>query len=442
MGTIFRIVMHKRLDLVDWFVGTMGAFNGIGYAFVLWATHTGTNQFWAQWILPYNSYYWIPPFLSLIAVGSVWIGAAVAGGSRKPFEKYDDLSSTVLIKKLAWGFLFVGIFCYYLYARAYGGFFELLNYSNLIRSGMFDLIEIDNPWSFLGRLGSLTFFSSFLFYSIVLEGRLKGCSRLIFLLGLAVSVGFSLYVLYSWLARVAIVMYISVFPVAYVYYRSRNSYSMIIKLSLIFFTIAIALPVLSLWITPGKASTSIIEFYAKELSFPAVSLFSTIDDTNFRFFFDLFVAPLYMIPSKIWSGVFGLVTASDVNTEMIFGYRKGEGGVTGGVPTDFITFGYMQMGVIGVSLMGILMGGGLVWLERFINWMPGRGLRSVLYTYCMFMISILTVLYADPYHIVQRNIHFIIGIASLFALLSWKYYVRKSKSIYRERGFSGGKNDD
>lgn len=442
-GTIFRIAMNKRLDLVDWFVGAMGAFNGIGYAFVIWATHAGMNPLWSQRILPYNSYYWIPPALSLIAVGSVWMGATLAGGSRKTSGESADLTPNALvgIKRLAWGFLFAGIFCYYLYTKAYGGFFGLLDYSALIRSSQFDMIGIDNKWSFLGRLGSLAFFSSFLFYSVLLEGRLKDHSRFICLLGLTISVAFSLYVLYSWLARVHIVMYISVFPLAYFYYKCRNSYSMILKLSFLFLIIAIALPVLSLWITPGKSSTSIIEFYARELSFPTGSIFSMIDIHNFRFFYDIVIAPIYMLPSKIWSGFLGVVTATDINTEMIFGYRKGEGGVTGGIPTDFITFGYMQMGLIGVTIIGIVVGVGLVWLEQLLLRMPGRGLHSVLYAYCVFMITILTVLYSDPYHIVQRNVHFIIGISAIFALFSWKHIIRRSMKVYFKKGSAGDKND-
>lgn len=443
-GTIFRIRMNKRLDLVDWFVGAMGAFNGIGYALVIWATHAGMNPLWAQWILPYNSYYWIPPALSLIATGSVWMGATLAGGSRKKSGESADLTPNALawIKRLAWGFLFAGIFCYYLYTKAYGGFFELLDYSALIRSGQFDMIGIDNTWSFLGKLGSLAFFSSFLFYSMLLEGRLKNRSYFICLFGLIISVGFSLYVLYSWLARVHLIMYILVFPLSHVYYKNRNRYSMVPKLSLIFLTMAIALPVLSLLITPGKSSTSIIEFYVRELSFPTVSILSTIEIHGFRFFYDIVVAPLYMLPSKIWSGFLGVVTASDINTEIIYGYRKGEGGVTGGIPTDFITFAYMQMGLIGVTITGIVVGFGLVWLERLLLRIPGRGLHSVLYAYCVLMIVILTILYSDPYHIIQRNIHFIIGIFSIFALFSWKHIIRKSAKFYLKSGSAGDKDDE
>lgn len=441
LGTFFRMAMHRRLDLVDWFVGTMGAFNGIGYAFVVWAAHSGINPYWAPWIIPYSTYYWLPPILSLIAVSSVWMGAALARGSRKPFREHADLTTRdiVRINRLAWGFLFASIFCYYLYAKPYGGFVGLLNYSGLIRSGMFDVIGINNPFSFMQRLGGLAFFSSFLFYALVLEWRLKGYSRFICLLGLTSSVGFSLYVLYSWLGRIAIVMYISVFPLAYIYRQSLQSYRIVIKLSLLALAIAIGLPVLSLLMTPGKASTSVIEFYARELSFPAVSLFSAIENNHFRFFFDLVVAPLYMLPSRVWSGVFGLVTASEINTEMILGYRKGEGGVTGGVPVDMITFGYMQMGVAGVAIIGIIVGAGLVWLEKLILWMPWRGLRSVLYAYCALMVSTLTVLYADPHHIIQRNIHFIIGTVALFVLISLKHVRSGSAQGSVENKGVGGK---
>ena len=428
MGTTIRIVMHKRLDLVDWLVGTMGAFYGIGYAFIIWSTYSGMNSYWSRWIISYSTYFWAPPILSLIAVISVWTGAALARGSRKQFRESAELTlrDLVGIKRLAWGLLFLGIFFYYLYAMAYGGFVGLLHYSDLIRSGSFDVIGIENPFSFMQRLGGLAFFSSFLFYALILGKSMKGYSRLICFLGLAISVCFSFYVLYSWMGRVGIFTYFSVFPLAYMYHKNSHGYSIAIKLPMLVSVIAVGLPVLSSWMTPGKASNDVIEFYAKGLSFPAVSLFSAIDNNHFRFFFDLVVAPLYMLPSRIWSGLLGIVPASGINTELIFGYQKGEGGVTGSVPTDMITFGYMQMDVVGVVITGILVGAGLVWLERFMLRIPGGELRSVLYAYSALMVATLTVLYADPLNIIQRNIHFIIGTAALFILISRKRVTRGS----------------
>lgn len=435
LGTIFRIMVRKRLDLVDWFVGTLGGFNGVGYAFIIWATQAGINPHWERWILPYSRYYWLPPILSLIAAGGVWMGATLAGASWRSREEHAELTprAVVEIRRFAWVFLFAGIFCYYLYTMAYGGFAEMLNYSALIRSGMFDAIGIDNPLSFLKRFGGFAFFSSLLFYALVLEDRPKGHLRIICLLGLVTSIGFSLYVLYSWLSRVAIAMYLSAFPLAYVYHRSHQSHMIIFRLTPLVLAIAIGLPFLSLWMTPGKSSTSIIEFYARELSFPIISLFSAIENDRFRFFFDLAVAPIYMLPSRIWSGVFGLDVVSNINTETILGYVKGEGGVTGTIPVDMVTFGYMQMGAFGVAIIGFCIGAGLVWLEKLIQWMPGKGLRSVLYAYSALMVSTLTVLYADPQHILYRNFHFIIGTLALATLVSWKRLRRESTQCFEEK---------
>lgn len=440
LGTLFRIRVRKRLDLVDWFVGTMGAINGVGYAFVIWATHSGRNPYWASWILPYNEYYWLFPILSLIAVMGVWLSATVAGSLRTNLLtiKHADLSPKSLsrIEKLAWVLLLLGILSYWQYARAYGGFIALLNYSNLIRSGLFDVIGIDNPWSFLQRLGGLVFFSSFLFYALVIERQLKNRTQILNALGLVISLCFSLYVLYSWLGRVAIIAYLAVFPLSYIYYRHFRGHfrihRMSVRLFFLILTIAIALPLLSLWMTPGKSSRDIFEFYARELSFPTVSFLSAIESDEFRFCRDLLVAPLYVLPQRIWSGVIGYDTASDINTVRIYGYRKGEGGVTGGIPTDMVTFSYMQLGVVGVALMGILLGAALVWLEKLILQAPTTGLRAVFYAYCALMLSALTVLYADPQHIIRRNIHFIVGIFTLFVFAPRRHVRRGAARRYRK----------
>lgn len=421
IGTFVRVSKKGYMDLVDWFIGALGVFNGMGYALVIWASNIGLNPYWASWILQYSEYYWAFPMLSLVVAVSVWGGAILytkINRRRVPVNE-NIVKEVTIYKQVGWIFLFLGIFAYWIYAREYGGFINLLSYSDIIRSGLIGNINIYNPWTWLQRLGGLSFFSSLLFYGLLLNksSNIKS-GRASNILGFVVSVCFSLYVLYSWLARVNIISYIVIFPLGYAYYRYfrylEKGFSL--RVALLSILIVIALPFLSLRLTPAKYSKNLLDFYVKELSFPAVSFF-VATDYKFRLGQDLLIAPVYLFPQRIWRNVFGIDSASDINTERIYGYRQGESGITGGVPTDIVTFCYMQLGIIGISIINILLGIGLVWLERLIKLLPNIAFRAVIYSYSAIMISTLTVLYADPLHIIQRNFSFIIGLITIFLVI-------------------------
>lgn len=426
-GTVFRLLVHRRPDLVDWFVGSMGALNGLGYLFVLWATESGLNPYWARWIVPHAADYWLFPTLSLIAVIGVWLGAAAARASgARPLHDPTRLTARTSsrVARLAWALLLLAVLCYFLYARAYGGFAGLLKYSSMIRAGLFEQIGVDNPWSFLQRLGGLAFFASFLFTALLLEGVRRRANMLPRLLGLVMSVCFSLYVLYSWKARVSLVFYVAVFPLTYVYHRRPRAYRLLGGIIVVVMLVGLALYSVTFMFSPGGAPRTIAEFYARELSFPAASFLSAIQADGFRFFSDLAVAPLFLLPERIWSGVLGISTASYINTQRIYGYPKGQGGVTGGIPTDMITFSFMQGGVAGIAILSLLWGVALVWLQRLMERLPGRGLPLVLEVYAGFMVSAASVLYADPRIVIQRNIHLFIGMCALLLLVPRRYRKR------------------
>lgn len=431
LGTLFRVHRRRRLDLVDWFVLALGGLGGVGFALVIWATYSGLNPLWSKWILDHSEYYWVLPSLWMIATLGVWFGAIVGRAVCRRRVSRLELSSLMVrrISRLAWVLLGLAVVAYWVYARPYGGFVGLLRYSRLIRAGLFDQIGISNPWAFLHGFGALALFSAFLFYALLLDRhfrRKRGqVSRL---LGLVLSLAFSSYVLYSKSGRLAIAVYCAIFVLGPIYYYSagRLRIRTLVGMGTVVLAMIAALFFLSQLITPGAASLSFPAFYARELSFPTVSFFAAVRSEQLRFGLDLLPTPLYLLPERVWRGVFQVTTASDVNTERVLGHRKGEGGVTGEIPTDIITFSYMQLGVVGVAAAGVLWGMILVWLESVIMRLPGAALRAVMYAYSALVVSALTVLYADPRHIMQRNPHFIVGIAALFLITS-RVRVRSSK---------------
>jgi hypothetical protein len=180
-------------------------------------------------------------------------------------------------------------------------------------------------------------------------------------------------------------------------------------------------PLVTHWVDPGRGAATLAELAAKELSFPAVSYAASLEADQERWMQDVLLAPVYFLPQQIWSGVLGLRSASMDNTLRIMGSLKGQGGVTGGIPVDFVTFGYLEGWALGVAIWGILWGAFLAWLSRWLDSIPVAGIRAPLYAFAALSFSSMTVLYSDPVHIIARNTHFIIGgVLITLVALPWR----------------------
>jgi|LFRM01.1.fsa_nt_gb hypothetical protein len=408
VGTVFRIFIRKQVDLVDWFVCSLGFVYGVSYILVLFSTYQGYNPYWEHYILSFEHIFWLVPVFGLIALFGTWLGGCLCFyidvihvSSSSALKK-----QTNSIEKLAWFFLILSVAGYWLYARTYGGFIGLLDYSSLIRSGF---VDIKNPWSFLNRFGGFAFFASFLFMALFIRYKYL-FKRTILGLAFISSLVFSVYVLYSWKGRVGFLTYLAVFPLGYIFLHNGYGFKALTKIIIIVLLVILVLPVFSTWLTPGKASENICMFYAKELSYPYVSLYKSIEANSYRYGRDAVLAPIYFLPQRVWWGIFSWESASDQNTINIMGFRKGEAGVTGGIPTDFITFWYMQLGVYSVAIGGIIWGILLRLFDKFIRSIAFKELCAFIYAYAVLSVSVLTSLYADPYHIIRRNFHFFIGL--------------------------------
>ena len=420
-GTLFRIILNRKVDLVDWFTLAFGFFNGFSFAFILWSTNNGKNDWiWSQWLLGKSSYY--PAFLasSLLFVMSVWFVASIK--DFKVFiKKYDNFKPRTLVKSnnsriavISWIMLIAAIFSYYVYASGYGGFTNLLKFAPLIRSGRFDLIEIDNPWTFLSRVGSFAFFSSFVFFGLFLHKlKHKGAKTLDFV-GFLISFAVSFFILYSWLGRIALVSYLLVFPIGYLIFKYGFSFRFFLWLSIIVVMVVfVAIPYMNVFLKRGTPVQDIQEFYTKEMSFPYVSFIAQLKNSTYRNMKDILMIPLYILPDSIFKDSLNLDTSSDVNTMRIKGALKGQDNVSGEIPADILTFSFMQGGIFGLFAVGILLGICLLFLDSFISKLPA-GISEVLYAYAIINCAVLLIPYGDPRHFVLENIYFIFGMLALY----------------------------
>ena len=102
--------------------------------------------------------------------------------------------------------LVIGLVSYWLYARSYGGFSQLLTQAAGIRAGLVDVG--DNPYTFLKRFGGFVFFSVLIFSGIILTKSKGALHSVLSWSGFSISFAVSLFILYSWEGRLGLVMFL------------------------------------------------------------------------------------------------------------------------------------------------------------------------------------------------------------------------------------------
>ncbi len=418
-----RISKRRSIDLIDWFNIFAGTFLGGAVSFVVWGTYSGLNEgFWFQIISQKSHLLWIYVLVATIFVVSLFVGAKIADSKRWSTKSKRNHFSTPKayhrVHQLAWFFLVLGFFSYWLYARAYGGFLGLLEASTLIRSGIFESLPY-NPFSFLIRFGGFLFFSSFLFYGLLKLGFKKERQKII-RIGFFLSFILSIYVLYSWLGRIGFIVYLLTFPLAHLLIKYKNRTAVILK-SFKFLPLFIVLVILiTKLMDRGHFGEEVLSLFVAELSFPLASFLVALDFDVIRWFKDILQIPFYILPQSIWNILLGFDTASHVNTELIMGAKKGEAGVTGAIPVDILTLSIVQIGVPGVVLLGLAIPPVLKSISNYIIYEIPHKINFVIYAYLILNVALLSVLYGDPSNIIVRNFHIIIGVISLHFFLRYR----------------------
>lgn len=431
---LFRLSRKKRMELIDWFLLSMSTFNGVVFGFVMWSTHAGRNLYiYSDSIMNIDSamslIYFILSIIFLVCVVFGWYLVRNRNkflGSKYKIKLSRKCSEQFILQRMisiGWVMLFIAIVSYWLYTRAYGGFIGLLNFSRAIRSGVF---ENENKFSFLQRFGGFSFFSSYIFYALLIdkENKIKKKKKIFF--GFFFSLSFSLYVLYSWVGRVSLALYLATFALGYILYSYNSIGNFVRKVFFLSISIFFLLIFTDGILGRSGANIGIIELFSKELSFPLSTFYHVLDLSEYRWFKDIIVAPLYLLPSRIWSGLFNIETASSFNTFLIAGAHKGENGVFGEIPVDMISFSFMQGNIIGIIIIGLIWGTTLHIVECLINKIPIKSVRSIINANLIFNLGIMSALYGDPQHILVGSFNMIIGFIMIWLFL--KVGVGKNKN--------------
>jgi hypothetical protein len=430
VSVVFHSDKSRRLLLIDWAVLGIGGVYGLGFLLVLFVTNEGKNPSWFHFIVPNSGIYIAHPIASFLLFAGLWLGwfsvKSVFRSNNLTIQPYSDNTLSQRFVWRAWFLLVAAVGLQILYTWAYGGIagvYNYLNYNVAIRSGIF---RVSNPWSFLRPFGGLALFTTLFFFGMKLSGYRKKTVTLGFWLSLL----FSFYILYSWAGRVGFFVFLFAFPLAVLLYKKINPIALVFSGGLILIALLLSVYQVSN-LLHVKGGPDITSFLAKELSFPFASFFENYNSGEaYRFFLDFLFSPVFVLPSSLWSN--WVENVGQVNTALIMGAPKGEEGVTGAIPVDLLTLGFMQFHFIGVFIGGIVFGMFLRFIQRFLEKVQNRGIRVAFEAYIILKIAVIGVFYAQPSILVSSNVPLVIAMVFLLFPLRRSGH-RYAKAIMQPR---------
>ena len=407
---LYRNQSKKNLNFADWFVLSLGFFYGIGQCIVFWVISAkGLDDSNLLFALNWDNNAALSHLLAVaITIGAIYVGYEFVrvvfkkSEHEKDFKHFKMISiSTNNLRLIACLFFIVGVVAHLLYSRAHGGVMGVLENAAHIRV---EIVKVENTWSFLKRLSPFTILASFIYFGIVMDRKnIKVIwSDWFFLVA---SILFSLFLLLSWAGRVGFVVYVLTFFLGHVIYKSSHrTESILPKITLFSLASCLIIPIIGK-LTLRRELSFQIEYFGRDLIFPFVSWSNHIDaGSNFRWFKDIALAPVYLFPEKLWGGWIGeLSNAYNIRVILVSYY-------IGGIPHDFLTFSYLQAGWFGIVLYPLMWGGILCMIEKYLIKFERKGLKAVLYANFLLYLPILSVPYADPKHIVRRMFYLIVGV--------------------------------
>ncbi|WP_419569529.1 hypothetical protein [Rheinheimera sp.] len=403
------LLLHKKLagkyTLVSWFFISYGVMIGLGLAItnIFFKDNIEAGYLITQFSKNYSSDAWIYLPISFAFLLSVFLGACAFDKSK--WVLITKFADSIAVKGstenrvvgryyfTAISLLFMSVAGYWLYVQAYGGFIPYIAYSGALRAGAMDELP-PNPFSFLIAFGSFSFIASFLFYSLLLRKF-----RIITLVLFLAAFSFSIYVLFSWLGRIAFLFYFMVFFMVSVI-RKDDLQPKILQLFVLIIG-ALSLLVIVGALLGRKTHSGIFQMLSLELIFPVSSLMNALEkNESFRMGIDFFTLPVYWLPQRFWADY--LVSADAVNTKLLFGVVKGDAGNTNSVPTDILTLSYLNLGYLGFVFFGVFTGYVLTAVDFICRSIRIVSVRLVVYAYMALYLSVLMPIYADPSHIAGR----------------------------------------
>lgn len=246
--------------------------------------------------------------------------------------------------------LFIGVVSLYLWARAYGGIFNLIEVANVVRSGRSDVV---NSLAFFKHPAKVVTFVSYIFLYLLKKKYHVVANFLLFAASATLSV---LYLLASDGRMTTMTYFVILFFILVDMFankiRATKKLVTIVLLAIGATVVILNLDAITHFIRKGEALESTSEgtnALLGELSFiPAAgqtSVRNMLDNGSSNLLFhDIFSAVFAWVPSSLTPD--GLIDVWDYNTVVYGGSTK-----LGQLPTDFISTAVYDLGVMGVIVI-------------------------------------------------------------------------------------------
>lgn len=260
-------------------------------------------------------------------------------------EKYVHLGKGIGIASFV-----IGGISFILYAQSFGGIFELLVKAEYLRSFSTDKANVVNGWTYIlvipARLISIS-----PYFIILAKSSFKNISAYNILIILSF-VGSILFYL-SDAGKTGVLIFGMSFFVPLISYVFKHKWLITIVTACICLQIVSYLDALFVYLASGNFLIETGESdlaYLSQFAYPfenLLNLDNIANQSGFRYGKDFVTGVLNIIPGINFE-------PSYVPTSFFYGGSKWK--ITGGVPNDAITFGYLQFGLLGVALVGFILG--------------------------------------------------------------------------------------
>lgn len=275
---------------------------------------------------------------------------------QKNGKSYEPHIEKDIICLTAWLCLFIGVVSLYLWARAYGSIFNLIQIANRVRSGRGN---VQNSLAFFKRPATLVEMSAFIFFVLIVQEKRLTKRMVIYFLGFLISLVSSGLYLFASDGRLGMVLFVMGFIWAFVFLHPiRNLRKALLKTAFILVLALIALYYMdgiTYYIRNGVwpadyASSSTFHMILDELMFIPVSgqlaIMSRAEGhIGFTIWDDLITGVCAWLPSSL--KISGFRDVWDINTEL-WNVRFP---ISGQMPCNMISQGYYDLGIIGVILL-------------------------------------------------------------------------------------------
>ncbi len=272
-----------------------------------------------------------------------------------------------LIKVFAWIIFIVSFFAQAYIVIKLGGISNALTMIEPLRSGNVEkALYLGRNMLFLFTIYPWIHGATFLFFLIY---RIKGNKFNLFIF--VISMSASVYALLLSGGRLQIVLFILCFFYDYARKRYKHHVLMMILISVAIIAILSGLDDLFFYLSHGYMPTwssngmaSVLE----EFAFPYANILNVKEMNkiyDLRYGLDFIGWITYLVPSKILS-LIGMKRV-DHGYDLITLFHNGPNSHRGGVPTDGLTLGYRQFGILGVFFMMLLYSIVCTAINRIIN---------------------------------------------------------------------------